>query len=153
MIPNKHFKKNGVFEFLTWLMDFLVYELPPGPACIPLYFIVNLNKGTMMIYLLGLMIYYDNWSLGAWIYVALHGNYGIIWTLKDRVFPDIGFERKQTLTSLIATFVCVLLPYYCIGFWHISSTEEKNRNPSLERIFCAIQLYCLGVVLMVLTDG
>lgn len=72
----------------------MIYELPPGPPCIPMYYIVNFNKGTMMIYLLGLMVYYDNWSLGAWIYVALHGNYGIIWTIKDRVFPDVGFERK-----------------------------------------------------------
>jgi len=27
------------------------------------------------------------------------------------------------------------------------------KNPSYERIFVAIQLYCLGVVLMVLTDA
>ena len=105
-----------------------------------------------MIYLFILMCYFDNFSLGAWTYLALHGNYGLIWFLKDRTFPDAGFNREATLLSLMFPFPVVLIPYYFIGYWMMSG-GELQRNPSGERIFVAVQLYCLGVVFMVLTDA
>jgi len=126
--------------------------VPPGPEFIPFYTIINFNKGTMMIYLLSLMYYFDNFSLGAWVYVALHGNYGLVWYIKDKTFPDAGFSRKATLISAILVPQLVLTPYYFIGYWMMSGGDTQ-RNPSYERIFVAIQLYCLGVVLMVLTDA
>jgi len=126
--------------------------LPPGKPFIPFHFVVNFNKGTMMIYLFILMCYFDNFSLGAWVYLALHGNYGLIWFLKDRTFPDPGFCRDATLMSALFPFPVVLIPYYFIGYWMMSG-GELQRNPSGERIFVAIQLYCLGVVFMVLTDA
>ena len=105
----------------------------------------------MMIYLFILMCYFDNFSLGAWVYVALHGNYGLIWYLKDRTFPDPGFCRPATTASVLMPFPIVLIQYYFIGYWMMSGTE--NRNPSPERIFVAIQLYATGVVFMALTDA
>ena len=42
----------------------------------------------MMFYLFGLMCYFDNFSLGAWVYLSLHGSYGLLWLAKDFVFPD-----------------------------------------------------------------
>ena len=98
------------------------------------------------------MCYFDNWSLGAWIYLALHGNYGLVWLIKDRTFPDIGFTRPTTQFSALVPWITVLGPYYLIGYWLIGGGEAQ-RNPSYERIFVAIQLYCLGVVFMVLTDA
>ena len=77
----------------------------------------------MMIYIFSLMCYYDNFSLGAWIYLALHGNYGIVWYIKDRTFPDIGFERSTTLLSALVPWVTVLGPYYLIGYWIITGGE------------------------------
>ena len=88
-------------EFVSWLNDTVCYNLPPGKPWLPMHFVINLNKGTMMIYLFILMCYYDNFSLGAWVYLALHGNYGIIWLLKDRVFPDPGFSRHATTMSIL----------------------------------------------------
>lgn len=113
--------------------------------------LVNFNKGTMGIYLFILMCYYDNFSLGAWVYLALHGNYGICWWIKDRVFPDAGFGQPATFMSILLPFPVALIPYYYIGYWMMSGTH--NRDPSPERIFCAIQLYTLGVVFMMLTDA
>ena len=120
---NKHFKPSAFMDNLGWLQDYLVYEIPPGKPFIPLYYGVNLNKGTMMIYIFSMMCYYDNFSLGAWIYLALHGNYGIVWYIKDRTFPDIGFERPTTLVSALVPWVTVLIPYYFIGYWIITGGE------------------------------
>jgi len=91
LIPNKNFKPNPTLESIGEMMDKSMYECPPGPAFIPFNYALNFNKATLFIYLLTLMTIYDNWSLGAWIYLALHGNYGMIWTLKDLVFPDPAF--------------------------------------------------------------
>lgn len=148
---NKNFKEDSLMENLGWFNDFMCYNLPPGKPWLPMHFVVNFNKGTMMIYLFALMCYFDNFSLGAWVYLALHGNYGLIWLLKDRTFPDAGFSRLATTSSLLMPFPIVLVPYYFIGYWMMSGTH--NRDPSPERIFVAIQMYALGVVLMALTDA
>lgn len=149
---NPDFKKSGFYDGVFCVNDYLCYDFGPGPNWLPMYYFVNFNKGTMMVYLFALMCYYDNFSLGAWIYLSLHGNYGLIWTLKDRVFPDSGFERKTKTLSMVLAFVTVLGPYYMLGYWMMTGGEAQ-RNPSYERIFVAIQLYATGVVLMCLTDA
>ena len=149
---NKAFKEDRLMEFLMWLNEFICYNIPPGKPILPMHVAVNFNKGTMMVYLFILMCYFDNFSKGAWVYLALHGNYGLIWFLKDRVFPDPGFSRLATPLSILFPWPIVLIPYYFIGYWMMSG-DETQRNPSNERCFVAIQLYCLGVVFMVLTDA
>ncbi len=96
---NKGEEQGGVFKAMNALNEYLCYWVPPGPQFLPQYLIVNFNKGTMMIYLFILMCVYDNFSLGAWIYLSLHGNYGIIWYIKDKTFPNPGFTRPATLIS------------------------------------------------------
>ena len=80
-------------ELLAKLMDWGLYDIPPGPAFITLRWTVNINKGLMPLYLISLMNYFDNFSLGAWLYLSLHGSYGVWWVIKDLVFPDANFLR------------------------------------------------------------
>jgi len=120
------------------LNEWLCYNIPPGPVFIPLHVIVNITKGTMMLYLFALMCYFDNFSTGAWIYLSLHGNYGFIWYLKDKTFPNPGFVREATFISGVFTPMIILVPYYYIGYWMMSGTEDYQRNPSMERCFIAI---------------
>ena len=150
---NPDFKESGFWNGVAAFNEYVCYNLPGGKPWIPMHFGVNFNKGTMMIYLFILMCYFDNFSLGAWMYLALHGNYGLMWLLKDRVFPDAGFSRDATTLSALFPFPVVLVPYYFIGYWMMQGLDEAQRNPSKERIFIAIQLYCIGVVFMVLTDA
>ena len=77
-------------------------------------------------------------------------NLGIVWFIKDRTFLD-SFESLCTTLSFLMSLPIFFIPYYFIGYWMMFGTE--NRNPSPERIFVVIQLYCLGVVFMVLTDA
>ena len=98
------------------------------------------------------MLYFDNFSLGAWVYLSLHGSYGVFWATKSAAFPDPGFTRPATLMSCImAPWPVALIPYYFIGYWMMAG-GELQRNPSPERIFVAMQLHVYGCVLTMLTD-
>ncbi|MEZ4581207.1 MAG: hypothetical protein R3A10_06095 [Caldilineaceae bacterium] len=46
------------------------------------------------------MALYGQWqNPTAWLYVALHGTYGSLWVLKNRLFPDTRWEQR-TLVAL-----------------------------------------------------
>ena len=90
-----------------------------------------------MLVIFGMMCYFNNFSIGAWVYLSLHGNYGLLWVLKDRVFPDPAFNRPMTFMSITLLFVLILVPYYYIAYLMISGGEEQ-KNPSFERVFVAI---------------
>ena len=47
-----------------------------------------------------LMWYYDNFSVTAWVYLAMQGSYGIIWFIKDMAFPDPAWQKKITLAGI-----------------------------------------------------
>ena len=92
-------KDTPFIEKLSNFADWMVYEIPPGPPCVPMRFYVNIHKGSMFFYILGLMWYFDNFTHGAYLYLCLHGSYGFFWLLKDIVFPDPGFARLTTVSS------------------------------------------------------
>ena len=104
-------QKEDPLYLLAQLQDYLVYHAPPGPPIFTVRHTVNLSKGTMMLYLFALMCYFDNFSLGAWAYLALHGSYGLLWVAKDMAFPDPLTQRKQTFVSWLILVVPVLIPY------------------------------------------
>jgi len=74
---------------------------------------VNLHKGMTAPVVLGLMFYFQNFSTSAWVYLGLHGSYGVMWLLKDRIFPDKQWE--ENVTRFYAIFVFVVLGFYWIA--------------------------------------
>ena len=66
-------------EPINPILDTIQFALPPGPKFIPLNWLINIHKAGCWIFVLLMMIYFDNFSLGAWIYLVLHGSYGILW--------------------------------------------------------------------------
>ena len=46
---------------------------------------------------MSLMAYYKNFSLGGYIYMALHGTYGWFWVIKDIAFPDKSWQPYATI--------------------------------------------------------
>ena len=97
-------------SFIEWF-DWLQHELPPGPCFLPMRYYVNFHKGGMPFLIFGMMLYYDNFSLACWLYLALHGSYGLIWVLKDYTFPDASFQRKVTFLSFFVPWLVVIQPY------------------------------------------
>ena len=79
---------------------------------------VNFAKLGMPTLIFSLMLYYDNFSTAAWIYFCLHGSYGVFWVLRDVVFPDPGFMRKQTFFSMLMAWPVGIIPY-TIPCWQI----------------------------------
>ena len=146
------FKESPAIEGLINCSNYVNFQLPPGPGLLPFAYLVNFNKGTMGLYLYGLMVYYDNFSTGAWIYLALHGTYGFFWVFKDTVFPDPGFMTKTTFMSLLFTTVVGLIPYYFLGYWMMSKTGA-DREVSNERLFVATVVFIHGLLYTVMTDA
>lgn len=103
---------------------------------------INLHKGTTFIVVLALMIAYQNFSIGPWVYLALHGTYGIMWLLKDRIYPDKQWEQEIPLGLGIFAFILLFL-YWVAPFILISSGSV----PPLPLVAAAISLNIIGVFL------
>ena len=110
---------------------------------------VNLHKGGMAFYILAMMLYYNNFSTGAYLYLVMHGSYGYFWILKDIVFPDPSFYRPVTIGSLLVHLVVALIPYMMPAYWMISSHTQVSN----ERMVLCLLMYMWGLMLMMLTDA
>ena len=149
---NPDFKENTFLVNLGDKLQESKYNTPPNIKTVSFRVALNFSKASILPWMLGLMCYFDNWSIGAWIYTVIHASYGIIWCIKDLTFPDASFDGVLSLGSLISLYGWVLCPYYAIGYLVVSGGDAQ-RNPSNERIFCALMLYIHGLVFMVLTDA
>jgi protein-S-isoprenylcysteine O-methyltransferase Ste14 len=109
---------------------------------------INLHKGLTLPVILGMMFAYQNFSLGAWVYLALHGTYGILWLLKDRIYPDQQWEAEVSIGFGISTFVGLFL-YWVAPFLLISS----NSVPPLPLVAVAIAVNIMGVFLHYTSDA
>lgn len=88
------------------------------------------------------MLLYQNFLPGAWVYLALHGSYGLLWLMKDRLYPDKRWEQEISWGMGILVFGLVSL-YWVAPFLLISRRVE----PALPIIAVAIVLNLLGVFL------
>jgi protein-S-isoprenylcysteine O-methyltransferase Ste14 len=81
--------------------------------------VINLHKGLTPLVVLGLMAAYGNFGNGPWLYLALHGTYGLLWLLKDRMFPDRQWEQTVgwpvALSGFLALGLYWLAPYLLIS--------------------------------------
>lgn len=103
---------------------------------------INLHKGTTALFILALMGIYQNFGLGPWVYLALHGTYGFLWLLKDRLYPDKQWEQEVPLGTAIGGFLVVSL-YWVAPVLLISRGVE----PPLPLVAAAISLNIFGVFL------
>ncbi len=105
---------------------------------------IDSHKGATFIYILSLMFIFNNVSdinnINIYIYLALHGTYGILWILKSRFFPDKQWESKCSLWyGLLIWFG---LSLYWIAPYIIIT---KNIQPPNWYIVMCIFMYILGV--------
>jgi hypothetical protein len=47
-----------------------------------------------------LIAWYYNTSTAAWVYLAMHGSYGLVWIIKDLAFPDPTWQHRVTIGPL-----------------------------------------------------
>ncbi|MDJ0509491.1 MAG: DUF1295 domain-containing protein [Crocosphaera sp.] len=109
---------------------------------------INLHKALTLFAILGLMTFYQNFSVTAWVYLSLHGSYGILWLFKDRIYPDKSWEEEIPVMMGIVTFGLLML-YWVAPFILISQNIEAF--PALIAVVIAINL--LGVFLHYSSDA
>ena len=110
--------------------------------------IINLHKGFTVFVVAGLMIFYKNYSIAAWVYLSLHGTYGILWLLKEKIFPDPYFKEKINFITSITGFI--FLGSYWIAPFILISSQKSVSNPI---IAVSISINIIGVFLHFASDA
>ena len=103
---------------------------------------INWHKFLTFLIILGLMAFYNNFTPLAWIYLALHGTYGLMWLLKDRLYPDQQWEKEISVAMGIFTFI-VLGLYWAAPFIIVSGKVTA----AAPLISAAIAINIIGVFL------
>ena len=115
---------------------------------------VNFQKAGTFVFLGLLMWWYDNTSIAAWIYLAMHGSYGLVWILKDLAFPDPSWLKRVTIGGGINAFIFVLGWYWVFGWLLISRTVQPEYPLADGAWFClCISLCVLGSAIMIGADA
>ncbi len=109
---------------------------------------INLHKALTFPFVFSLMLIYDNFTVGPWVYLSLHGTYGILWLLKDRIYPDKAWEEEISPGMGISTFI--FLGLYWVAPWLLISS---GNIPPLPLIAAAISLNILGLFIVYTSDA
>lgn len=139
--------------------DWLVNDFGGGPRPWKFAWVINFQKCGTFIFLGLLMLYYAGktpaaTSTAAWIYLAMHGSYGLVWFIKDMAFPDPNWQKRITIGGGINAFLSVLGWYWVFGWLLISGTSNPDYPLPDNAWFClCISLCILGCVIMVAADA
>ena len=128
--------------------DFYFFRLSKSSILMKLNQIINLHKGLTPFVVIGLMSYYENFSLPAWVYLSLHGTYGILWLLKEKIFPDQYFKEEINIITSITGFI--FLGSYWVAPFILISADKFVPNAI---IALSISLNIIGVFLHFASDS
>jgi protein-S-isoprenylcysteine O-methyltransferase Ste14 len=131
---------------------FLSQDLLGGPKVIKMAWVINLHKFLTAFIIIFLMVWFDNYSKAAYIYLALHGTYGFCWVLKHFAFRDQKWETKVTFGG--ALFLFILLATYWLAPYLLISNLFINNQVDWPDILCtiSISLCLLGMTIMIASD-
>jgi steroid 5-alpha reductase family enzyme len=110
---------------------------------------INIHKILVTPVVLGLMWFFHNWSAEAFIYLAIHGSYSILWLIKGSLYPDKRFEEKQPTAIAIIFIFLPLAGYYAAPYLLIS--RHVTLTPPL--IAFVLALYIFGIFLHFVSDA
>ena len=103
---------------------------------------INLHKGATAFFVTALMFYFHNFSVAAFVYLALHGSYGFLWLLKDQLFPDKQWEEQVSIPYALLAFSALglywIAPVYIVYY---------KVEPSAALIGAAVAMNIFGTVL------
>lgn len=135
-------------HWLFNLTEHLAFDLGGGPRTWRCDHVIDGQKIVTVFFIYGLMHYYGNFSLGAWVYLALHGTYGYTWLVKDLAFPNKAFERRITIGSVLFLYLGLNAAYWSLPWLFIS----RHVGPSGPMLFAAVAMHTLGVAWMAAAD-
>jgi protein-S-isoprenylcysteine O-methyltransferase Ste14 len=136
------------------LTNYLSQDCLGGPRPWKAAWVVNFQKAGTFVFMALLMWLYQNNTPAVWVYLALHGSYGLVWILKDMTFPDPNWQKKVTILGGINSFLFVLGWYWAFGWLLISGTSKPVYPLPDDAWFClCITLCVMGCVLMIAADA
>ena len=134
--------------------NYMVNDFAGGPRAWKFAWVINFQKAGTLPFLAVLIAWYHNTSTAAWIYLAMHGSYGLVWLIKDLAFPDPAWQRRITIGGGINAFLSVLGWYWVFGWLLISGTSQPSYPLPEHAWFClCISLCVLGSVIMIAADA
>jgi protein-S-isoprenylcysteine O-methyltransferase Ste14 len=110
---------------------------------------LNFFKGTTWLWILFLIYYFHRYTTPAYLYLFMHGSYGLGWVVKDIYFPDARFKARAALGSHL------MLATLLIGYWMIPVPLMLGyglRDPSFSLLALIVVIYVIGLTLMVGSD-
>jgi steroid 5-alpha reductase family enzyme len=110
---------------------------------------INLHKALVTPVVLGLMWFFNNWSTEAFIYLAIHGGYSLLWLIKDALYPDKRFDEKQPVAIALIFFFLPLAGYYLAPYLLIS----RHLTLPAPLIGLVLVLYIFGIFLHYVSDA
>jgi len=82
-------------------------------------FFIDTHKGITVLVMLALMVMFGRWQdPTAWVYLSLHGTYGLLWVTKSRLFPDRDWEARVSWLFGIVVIWGGLTTYW-VGGWMV----------------------------------
>lgn len=140
-------------RFNQWVM----FDMGGGPRPLKLAWVINLQKGGSFPFFALLMWHYADQtpaatSTAAWLYLALHGSYGLNWLIKDILFPDANWQGRATIgSSLFGAFG--LAAYWLAGWFVISGTSTLDYPlPDTAWFALCTSICLLGCIIMTAAD-
>ena len=110
---------------------------------------INLHKALVIPLVLGMMWFYKNWSVEAYIYLSIHGTYSMLWLIKHALYPDSRFEEKQPFWIGMLFIFLPLAGYYIAPYLLIS--RHITLPPYL--ISLVLFIYTMGIFLHYVSDA
>jgi protein-S-isoprenylcysteine O-methyltransferase Ste14 len=131
---------------------YLSQDLFGGPKLVKMAWVINLHKFLTVFLVALFMIWFNNYSTAAWVYLALHGTYGFCWLLKHVAFRDVNWETRITFGGAVFLFL-LLATYWVAPYLLISNALGADRPaPSNWLLAFCIALFILGVTVMTASD-
>jgi protein-S-isoprenylcysteine O-methyltransferase Ste14 len=124
-------------------------ELGGGPRIATVQWAVNFHKIVTAFLICGMMLYYDNTSMAAWVYLGLHGTYGYAWLIKDLACPNAAFERQRMTIGGIIYLYGGLIAWYWLMPWLLIA---RHIEPAGITVFLAVAIFILGITFVATAD-
>ncbi|MEN8153893.1 MAG: DUF1295 domain-containing protein [Acidobacteriota bacterium] len=145
-------KTQQIFRVLNRINIYFTEDLFGGPKLIKMAWVINFHKFFNALAVLIMMNIYGNFSKEAYIYLMLHGSYGIAWIIKHLIFRDKKWEVKITFGGSFFIFI-FLSTYWVAPFILISNTFNRNAAPLSDPFLALIMvLYISGLIIMIASD-
>ena len=110
---------------------------------------INAHKATTILFLVYLMHYYDNFTIGPYVYLSLHGTYVVVWFFKELSFPDATWDREISIKLSIALFLILGPVGYWISPYMLISSRHRPHNMT---IATSISMQIVGIFLHFCSD-